>query len=230
MNKYQETGRFLDDTAASSCAALVFGFYTLLLLAMMLPTGSNWVYADPVLKIFPAGVTLWGIPILSILLFIAWQMWRPTRGEAVRPAAIHAFSGVATALLALLALRLAIGDQLPAFVPPEESVKPGALLGMSAGLVEELVMRLMLTPLLFVVFRNWMGFHGAALGTIVVAAIGFAIWHEIGLPAEAFDPAHVMTRIMVPGVVMGLATFYISPIFIVTLHCTVHVVQPWLFV
>jgi predicted Co/Zn/Cd cation transporter (cation efflux family) len=75
-NKYQDTSRFLEDTCVSAYVALLFGFYALSLLLMTTPTEAQWFYADPILKIFLKAVTLWGIPILSILLFFFWKgLW-----------------------------------------------------------------------------------------------------------------------------------------------------------
>lgn len=230
MNKYQDTNRFLEDTCISSYVALLFGVYTLVLLLVTTPTEANWLHADPVLKIFPRAATLWGIPILSLLLFFVWRWLRPVQPSAIPSALKFALSGSATAIAVLLALNLAVGETLPAFVPPEEGAKPGYLLGMSTGLVEELVMRLGLTPLLFFFLRKRLGFHWSALTAIVIAALGFALWHEIGSGAEAFMLQHFATRFMIPGVVMGLAVFYISPVFLIALHCTTHIMLPLLFV
>ncbi len=230
MNKYQDTNRFLEDTSVSAYVTLLFGFYTLILLLVTTPTETNWLHADPVMKIFPKAITLWGIPVLSILLFFFWKSLKPLQPQAISSSVKTALSGSAVSIIVLLALRLLAGEQLPAFIPPEESFKPGYLLGMSTGLVEELAMRLALTPLLFVVLRKRMGFHGSVLTTVVIAALTFVLWHEAGSGAEGFVLQHAVTRFMVPGVIMGLAVFYISPIFLVALHCTTHIMIPLLFV
>ena len=230
LDKYRDTSRFLDDTSASAWVALLFGGYTLVLLLTTTPTETNWLHADPVMKIFPRAVSLWGVPVLTVLLFVFWKSFKPVRPEAVPSSVKAALSGSAVSIGLLLVLRLAAGEQLPAFIPPEESLKPGYLLGMSTGLVEELVMRVALTPLLFVVLRKRMGFHGAVITTIVIAAFCFVLWHEAGSVGEAFVLQHAMTRFLVPGVIMGLAVFYISPVFLVALHCTTHIMLPLLFV
>lgn len=230
MNRYSDTSRFLEDTSASAYVALPFAFYSLILLMVTTPTAANWLYADPILKIFPKAVTLWGIPILSISLFLFWRSLKPLQPQAVLSSLKFAVSGSATAIVALLVMRLMAGEHLPAVVPPEESVKPGYLLGMSAGLAEELIMRLGLTPLVFVILRRRLGFHWSALVTIVVAALSFALWHEAGSGAEPFMLQHFVTRFMIPGVMMGLLVFYVSPIFVVALHCTAHIMIPLLFV
>lgn len=230
MNKYQDTNRFLEDTSVSAYATLAFGFYALILLLVTTQTEEHWLYADPILKIFPRDVTLWGIPALSVLLFFFWKSLKPVKPQAISSARKFAFWGSATAIVALLAMRLVAGEHLPSFVPPEESAKPGYLLGMSAGLAEELIIRLILTPLLFVVLRTRLGFYWSALITIVIAALSFAFLHEAGSDAGAFMPQHFVTRFLFPGVIMGLAVFFVSPIFVVALHCTAHVFIPLLFV
>lgn len=230
MNKYSDTSRFLADTSVSAYIALPFAFYILVLLMVTTPTAANWFHADPVLKIFPKSVTLWGIPALSISLFFFWKSLKPIEYQAVSSSFKFALFGSATTIVALVAMRLASGEQLPAFVPPEESVKPGYLLGMSAGLIEELIMRLVLTPLIFVVLRRRLGFHWSALITIIITALSFAFWHEAGSGAEPFMLQHFATRFMIPGVMMGLLVFYVSPIFVVALHCTAHIMIPLLFV
>ncbi len=230
MNKYQDTNRFLEDICASSYVALLFAFYTLILLLATTPSAANWVHADPILKIFPKAITLWGAPVLSLLLFLFWTSLKPVQPQAIPSSLKFALSGSVTAIVALLALRLSVGEHLPAFVPSEESVKPGDLLGMSAGLAEELIIRLFLTPLLFVVLRKRLELHWSALITIVIAALSFAAWHEVGGGAEPFMLQHFVTRVMIPGVIMGSMVFYISPIFVVALHCITHIMIPLLFV
>ncbi len=230
MNRYNDTNRFLEDTSVSAYVALPFAFYLLILLLVTTPTVANWFHADPILKIFPKAVTLWGIPALSISLFLFWKSLKPIQPQAVPSSLKFAVSGSGTAIVALVVLRLMAGEHLPAAVPPEESVKPGYLLGMSAGLAEELIIRLGVTPLTFVILRRRLGFHWSALFTIVVAALSFAVWHEAGSGAEPFILQHFLTRFMIPGVMMGLMVFYISPIFVVALHCTAHIMIPLLFV
>ena len=230
MKKYQDTDRFLEDMYFAACVALLFGGYTLILLLTTTASETHWLHADPVLKIFPEALTLWGIPVLSLALFFFWKFQKPAQVQAVFSPLKFAFSGAAIAIVVLLALRVMLGENLPAFIPPEESVKPGYLLGMSAGLAEELIIRLMLTPLLFVVLRKRLGFHWSALVTIGIAALSFALWHEVGSIGDPFTLHHFTTRFLVPGVIMGLATFYISPVFLVSLHCAAHIMIPLLFV
>lgn len=230
MHKYQDTRGFLGDTCASAHVALLFGLYTLTLLLVTTQTEASWLHADPILNIFPRAVTLWGIPALSVLTFLVWVRLEPLARQAIPSSLRSALFGALAAIAVLLAVRWVVGAHLPTFIPPEESAKPGYLLGMSAGLAEELVIRLILTPLVFVCLRRWLGFHRSVLVTVTIVALSFALWHEVGSGAEPFVLQHFATRFMVPGVIMGLAVFYISPIFVVALHCTAHIMIPLLFV
>ncbi len=230
MKKYQNTDRFLEDICISAYVTLPFALYTLILIYVAPTTYAHWLHADPILKIFPATTTLWGILILSITLFFIWRSLKPVQLQAMFSSHTYALSGSATAILVLLAMRLIVGEHMPAFIPPEESAKPGYLLGMSAGLAEELIFRLSLAPLLFFVLRKRLGFHLSVFVTIIVAALSFALLHELGGGAEAFLARHFLTRFMIPGVIMGLAMFYISPVFVVALHCTAHIMIPLLFI
>ena len=230
MNKYAHTDRFFSDMSVAAHVAFLFGAYALVLLLTTTPTVDNWHYADPILKIFPNTVTLWGVPLLAASLLIVWRSVRPVQVAEMLTPLTAGIYGAATAIGLLLLIRGIVGDELPAFIPPEESTKPGYLLGMSAGLLEELVIRLTLTPVVFLVLRKRMEFHPAAVITILIAAFSFALWHEAGSLDEPFMISHFATRFMVPGVVMGLVTFYVNPIFLVSLHCTMHIVIPTLFV
>jgi len=229
MKKYQDTNRFLEDMCVSSYVALPFALYTVVLILFTTQTDAHWLHADPILTIFPKAGTLWGIPILSVILVFIWRSLNPPQPQAISSSLKFAFSGAVTVIVALLAIRLVVGERLPTFVPPEESAKPGYLLGMSAGLAEELIFRLSLMPLLFVALRKRLGFRGSAFIAIIVTALCFALLHEAGDGAGPFMLQHFLTRFMIPGVIMGLAVFYVSPIFVVALHCTAHIMIPLLF-
>ena len=87
-------------------------------------------------------------------------------------------------------IALAAGGQPPAFVPPEESLESGGLPGMFSALVEEPVMRVALTLLLFVFL--------SVLTTIVIAALCLVLWHEARSGAAEFVFRHAFTRLMIP--------------------------------
>lgn len=229
MRKYEDTGRFLGDVAAGAWVVQVFGLYVVVLALFGGPTEAQWLRADPILRILPRGATLWGVPLLSAAVFLAWRAIRPLQPRDVLASFKYVASGTALAVAGLLALRLIGGPAMPDFVPPEESVKPGYLLGMSAGLAEELIFRLALAPLLFVAFRGWLGLYPAVALAVVVAALSFALLHEAGGGA-AISAHYFLARFLVPGVVMGLAAFALSPAFVVAMHCTAHIMIPVLFV
>lgn len=96
-------------------------------------------------------------------------------------------------------------------------------------MAEEGLFRMVLAPLLFLALRRVaLGPAVAALLTIGVVAVSFALLHEAG-PHATFSAQYFATRVVMPGLLMGLAMFWISPMFIVTLHCTAHIVMPLLF-
>ncbi len=230
MNKYEDVNRFLEDTCISVYVTIPFALYTLILVLTTTPTEAHWLYADPILKIFPKAITIWGILIFFSLLFFKWRSLKPLQPQAFFSSLKHILSGILVVALVLIIMRLITGPHMPTFIPAEESAKPGYLLGMAAGLVEELIFRLTLTPFLFFVLRKWLGLHWSVFITIIIVALSFALLHEVGSGAGPFISQHFITRFMIPGVVMGLAVFYISPIFVVTVHCAAHIMIPLLFI
>jgi hypothetical protein len=228
MRKYEDTERFLNDVAVAAWIAQLFAVYVIVLVLSGGPSEAQWLQADPILRILPRGATLWGVPLLSVTVFLAWRAARPLRPRHVLASVGHVASGAMLAVAGLLALRLVAGPSMPDFVPPEESVKPGFLLGISAGFAEELLFRLALAPLLFVALRRRLGFHSAMVLAVVVTALAFALLHEAG--GDAFSERFFIVRFLVPGTVLGLAAFALSPAFVVAMHGTAHIMIPLLFV
>ena len=207
----------------------VFTLYFLVLFFFLDPSEAQWLHADPLLKILPRQATLWFAPVLSLLLLVFWSSIQPPTKAIIANALKHSAYGIAVAIILFLTIRFAVGPNLPTFIPPEESVKPGYLLGMSAGLNEELIFRMVFTPLAFIAFLKWMRPHYAAMLSILVVALLFALFHELGSAGEPFSAYYFATRVLMPGCVMGLAFFYISPAFIVMMHSAAHIMIPLLF-
>ena len=152
MKQYSDTSKLFEDLSG---AAVLVQFFTLYLLVLIFLVGANdiqWLHADPILKILPKDIILWIIPILSLILLLFWcnVQW-PTKA-IISKSVKHSIYGIVAAIALMLALRIISGPYMPEFIPPEESVKPGYLLGMSAGLSEELIFRLGLTPLIYIYF------------------------------------------------------------------------------
>ncbi len=75
-------------------------------------TDAHWLHADPILTIFPKARTLWGIPILSVILVFIWRSLNPPQPQSITSSLKFAFSGAVTVIVALLAIRLVVGQLL----------------------------------------------------------------------------------------------------------------------
>ena len=230
MKRYADTSKLFEDLSGAVVFVQIYTVYLSVLMFFVGASDTHWAHADPIPKILPKQATLWFIPILSFVLLLAWCSIQSPTKEIISKSLKHSAYGLATAIVLTLTVRLIVGPHLPTFIPPEESVKPGYLLGMSAGLSEELIFRLSLTPVIFVPLLKWIKVHYAGICSILVVALLFALLHEIGSVGEPFSVHYFMTRVIVPGCIMGLAFFYISPAFIVMMHCTVHIMIPLLFI
>jgi len=230
VKQYADTHKLFGDLTGAVISIQVYTLY--LIVFMFLAEASSdaqWFQADPILKIFPKQATLWSSIVLSLAMLLLWcGIQHPTK-DIIFKSFKHSAYGLTAAIILILTMRLIVGPNMPTFIPPEESVKPGYLLGMSAGFSEELIFRLGLTPLIFISSLKYMQVHYAGIFTILVVALLFALLHEIGSAGEAFSAYYFMARFIVPGCIMGLAFFYISPTFIVMMHCTAHIMIPLLF-
>lgn len=183
-------------------------------------------HADPLVQAVRGP---WPIVALSLVTCAVWiGRWRPSRAHVLRALRWAAVGAAAAAAIALV-MRAALGSTLPAFIPPEESAKPGLLLGLSAGVVEEVLFRLMALPAAFALARRRIDSAPVAAGVAaVVTGLLFALSHE--LTATPFHGHHFAVRVLFPGTVMSLLYFRLAPAFIITAHCTAHLFIPFLFV
>lgn len=216
--------------------AQVFILYCVVLLVFTDPTESEKFCADPFLKIAPIHISVW----LAIILSLALAIWcfrslgkelllkyTPTR---------QIISGIAVAVIVGLILRSILGESLPYFVPAEESSKPGFLYGMVAGYSEELYFRMLIAPLVFFVsfaFLKSATPKKRVLTSIVIAilitALAFNLFHEIGEADNIIVWKIFATRFMVPGLIMGSLYFWVGPGFVIFMHSTIHIMIPLLF-
>jgi hypothetical protein len=97
----------------------------------------------------------------------------------------------------------------------------GQWLSASAGLGEELLFRLALLPALLALLLR------APVLAVALTGLAFAGLHE--LRAGAVRCAAVLTRLIFPGIVMSAAAWLFKPSFIVSAHCTAHVLLPLVF-
>ncbi len=229
MFKSTSDAEFYKKVTASAFVAAPYGVYVILLILFSSPTRVQWVHADPILYILPLTKgALWSTPLLLLVALAGWQRKFPVSWSAIKPNTPYAISGILVVTIALGAIRVISGPEMPSFIPPEESSRPGYLLGMQAGLLEEVLCRLMIAPLCFFALRKKFGFHASAWIAILITALCFALLHEVAAP-NAMDVSHFVARFMIPGVLMGAAMFYISPVFVVSLHCFAHILIPTLF-
>lgn len=215
----------------SAAAAHILPFVALLMVlhALFPPTAPQLAAADPLVRAARAWLFPGVIAASSAALGIGWLVRAPPGRAALTRGARQALVAVALASAAAITLRLVVGPALPAFIPPEESARPGMPLGMEAGVVEEALFRLALLPACYALLKSRMSAGHAALWSMAITALAFAASHEVGPGAHAFELQHFATRALIPGAFMSALFFRVGPTFVVTLHCTAHVWIPLLF-
>jgi len=215
-----------EDVTVAALFSLPYAAYLVVLQAVRPATELQWTLADPILVLSPRAATPWLSVVAALALAALWWKLAPPDRQALRRGAIGAIAGALLAALAWGALRLAVGETLPAFIPREESAGPGFLLSMTAGVEEEQLCRLALVPALFFPLRR-RGVWRAAAVAVLASGLVFAVWHAAG--EATFAPVYFATRLLGPGCVMSLV-WLVSPPAIVVDHLTAHLFIPALFV
>jgi hypothetical protein len=193
--------------SGAALLSLPFALYLLILHFVLPPTASNFVHADPILRWLPWQL----VPFAAIAIAAGWYFI-----ERPRLAYRQAAAGVVAAILFTLFARLAFGRFIPAFIPAEESARPGFLLSMTAGYGEELICRLLFLPIALSLTKNkWLAVFGS--GLLFTAMHGFDGW------------PHFLVRLLIPGCGFSAAAIFVGPTFIVIAHATAHVLIPALF-
>ena len=217
---------------ALSAAALVLQPFVLLYLVLLLGspiTTAERATADPLVQLVLHWAGPLAIPACAVAVAgVWWRIRRPTAADlraALRLAAI----ALPLAALGLGLARYVLGPTLPAFIPPEESARPGMVLGLGAGVIEEVVFRLVLLPALFTIAQSATSTRSAALAAVVTTGFAFALMHEVGPGAGTFTPAYFLDRVLFPGILMSVLAFWPGAAFVVALHCSAHVILPLLF-
>lgn len=201
--------------AAASALALPF----LVALALLpSPTPAEWAHADPLLRAWPRALTPWLVCAAGAVTAAGWLLSTRVSRPAWRRALAHGALGAVAAVAFALAVRALAGARLPAFVPPEESARPGALLNLAAGGAEEIAFRLWLLPLALVALRR------RALACVAVG-LAFAVAHLAG----GWSTTYFVTRALVPGFAFSVAALVLSPSFVVCAHLAAHLAIPALF-
>lgn len=217
----------MEDFAAAAWITLPFAAY-ILLLGVVAPFGdAQWSRGDPILHLVPRPIVGWGAPALGGLAAVVWALVsRPslrTLGGAARGAGV----GAVVAAAGVLALRLIHGRELPGFIPAEESAAPGPLLSMCAGYVEEVVCRLGVLAVAWRLSSRRLPRTVAVVLSAAASALTFAALHRWG----EVEPSNVYfaTRLLLPGFGFGVAALVLRPAYVVSGHCSAHLLLPVLF-
>lgn len=181
--------------------------------------------ADPLVQLLYGSGGVWLIVAATVIVAIAWKRYARVRRSDVG----WALAGVGVAMVLAFAIRAIVGNRLPAFIPSEESARPGITLGLAAGLVEEVVFRLVLLPCIFLVAAKWMDRRVAAGIAVLVTAVLFSLSHELGPAGGVFDQRFMLTRFAIPGLAMSIVALRLNLTFVVFAHCTAHLLIPSLF-
>jgi hypothetical protein len=215
-----------------SAAALLLPAFAVVWLAVRTaapPTPGELQASDPIVQGVNAWIGLWGIPLAGLICAAAWLWLAAPGSREISSAADQA--GWALALVALLgAIGILSGrSTLPDFVPPEESAAAGLLLGLGAAIIEEALFRLTLLPVSHEILHRVLSPLAAAALSIVVTSVSFALAHEIGPGAGVWSASHFAVRFLFPGCIMSALAFRPGPAFPVALHCSLHLVIPFVF-
>ncbi|MCK6507033.1 CPBP family glutamic-type intramembrane protease [Myxococcota bacterium] len=216
--------------AAVAAAALIALPWALLVLGLGLAapaTASHLAASDPLLHLLPPG---WGplvVPALALWTAVSWaRVARPARAVLGREAA-KAAVGILSAGLIVGAVRLLGGPTPPPLVPTEETLAPGLLLGLTAGLGEELLFRLSLVPPLFWALERRLPRMPAVALTALITGLVFTAAHALAGPTPV--ATWHLSRLLLPGMLMTFAFLRLGPSFLITAHCAAHLWIPTLY-
>jgi hypothetical protein len=213
--------------AAAALVGLLFTGYLAVRLLVTPPTEADWAGADPILHILPRWAVWLVVAGGAIAAAGWWVAGRPARDEVVAGAGQLLLGGLFAAL-AVAALRLIAGPELPAAIPAEESAAPGFALSMAAGYGEELLFRLALAPLVYLPLAPRLGRLPAIAIAAVITGLAFALVHEAG--GGDSSTAYFVIRTLIPGAGMTVAFFAVGPSFLIGAHGTAHLLIPAVFV
>jgi len=147
--------------------------------------------------------------------------------DAVKTALVWSLLGSAFSIFVCVVIYKVNGPELPSFIPPEESAESGLLLGLSAGMLEEIVFRLALLPLVFIfLLKKLPNFQAMVLSSILIGIL-FALSHE--LTGDAFQLRYFITRIIAPGFIMSMLFLKLHPAALLSAHSAAHIGIAMLF-
>ncbi|MEW6775089.1 MAG: CPBP family glutamic-type intramembrane protease [Bdellovibrionota bacterium] len=220
---------YLYETSAGAWMALPFVALTLIFGELAPPTPFNLSHADPLVQSLRAAGGPYAIPAVALGVIAFWMIRASPKKIPWAKAFFLTGMGAIAAFAGIIALRLIAGPKLPSFIPPEESARPGLFLGLSAGLAEEAIFRLLVLPMIFGFFSRKLEDGVSTFLAVLLTGLLFALSHEL-------PPAHhplrwdlFATRTLVPGIGMSVLYFFPGPAFIISFHCTAHLAIPYLF-
>ncbi|MES0870131.1 hypothetical protein [Pseudovibrio sp. SCP19] len=227
---------FRNPLMATIVWAQLFVLYCITLLAFSTQNESHVLWADPFIKIIPIYASTWLVILTSLLL--GWYCFKKLgwAGLKTHTPVTQIIAGAGTAVIVTCIIWSIFGSKLPDFVPAEESSRPGFLFGMVAGYGEELLFRMLISaPVFFGMFRLLAGVKHSyrvfwsALTAVLIAAIAFVVFHELGETDHTLMWNLIATRMLVPGLIMGSLFFLLGPGFVIFMHASMHIMIPLLF-
>ena len=215
------------DIAVAAAAGVPFALYLMALQLTTAPSAEQWQHADPILHILPRSLGLIGVPALALVLAFWWTRSARPRSADWRRGGRYALAGVVLVAVVTGAIRALAGPELPSFIPPEESARPGFLLSMTAGFGEEVLFRMIFLPLVWLALARVLKQIPAAAFAILLTGLAFALLHWLG--SDSFSAEFFATRFLFPGCIMSLAFLYLNPTLVVAGHSTAHLAMPLVF-
>lgn len=182
---------------------------------------SQFEHSDPLVRLFGTPLATIVTLLLGVLACVFWFRFKPVSSQEIKVSALWGAAGSIFAGGVLLAIYFVNGPQLPTFIPPEESSGSGLVLGLTAGMFEEIVFRLMLLPFLLVVLSKRLAAVSTHIASILLIGLLFSLSHE--LAGDPFQLEYFITRFAVPGIVMSIAFLKLHPSAIVCGHSAAHI-------
>jgi len=212
-------------------ASVTFLFFLVVLAALFLvetASDKEFLNSDPLVRFFGNPATTILTLALGFVSALYWIRKFEVNQQTMKVALLWAFAGIAFSASALVAIYLVNGPVIPAFIPPEESAQSGMLLGLSAGMFEEVVLRMMVLPFLLAFLCTKFSFNIAALLSALFIGVLFTLSHE--LAGDPFNMRYFITRFLIPGFVMTLVFIRVHPAAMLSGHSASHILIALLFV
>lgn len=218
----------LREASAAVVALLPFVALALGLSVIQPETRQQILVSDPIVQAFDAWIGRLAIPALCAAIGAAWWTFFPPDRASLRHAAKQALAGISLVATFAPLLRVLVGPHLPPFIPPEESSRPGMLLGINAGTIEEALFRLGTLPVLLALLSDRSARHATIVTSVLLTGLAFTLAHEVGPGAAHFQAGFFVVRLGFAAVTSLLAIRFGFAL-VIAGHCTMHVAIPLLF-